>query len=413
MEIIIEDNNNGLPVARPSPADLVSPPAPLDFTEFAAIFDEWLPPPTPGEKRKIGHRRDDPPTRPSPRQPPPPIIPRRTLPPKDPNQPLIGESIQSSPIVKNNKNKQQHSFYLLLPIENQNKSSVRDQLITHEPSMIVPPMQSSTPKPLKKSSSAIPKNHIEQHSSFNFAIMPIECRYQFKKTRQRCTFETIRIHQEFLENKCRTLEDESENKLHAAFPKQIWAKIVEFVKNTVENPLESKKNSDKKRLDNLLLDQMRQKAILEIEKKGTSIEQEHIYNLHEKFMRKLNLQLQLDKLEKRFTENLPPPSLNIFDKLDLHAKELKKDNNHLKSLREQWKNILRKTKLDLTSLMRQAKIIEIEEANKQYQELEKKLSEHLRKSYDIICHVSRTRHNKFAKKKLNFLEKRAYTMSVN
>ncbi|CAF3217264.1 unnamed protein product [Rotaria sp. Silwood2] len=279
--------------------------------------------------------------------------------------------------------------------------------------MIVPPMQSSTPKPLKKSSSAIPKNHIEQHSSFNFAIMPIECRYQFKKTRQRCTFETIRIHQEFLENKCRTLEDESENKLHAAFPKQIWAKIVEFVKNTVENPLESKKNSDKKRLDNLLLDQMRQKAILEIEKKGTSIEQEHIYNLHEKFMRKLNLQLQLDKLEKRFTENLPPPSLNIFDKLDLHAKELKKDNNHLKSLREQWKNILRKTKLDLTSLMRQAKIIEIEEANKQYQELEKKLSEHLRKSYDIICHVSRTRHNKFAKKKLNFLEKRAYTMSVN
>ncbi|CAF4493039.1 unnamed protein product, partial [Rotaria sp. Silwood2] len=238
MEIIIEDNNNGLPVARPSPADLVSPPAPLDFTEFAAIFDEWLPPPTPGEKRKIGHRRDDPPTRPSPRQPPPPIIPRRTLPPKDPNQPLIGESIQSSPIVKNNKNKQQHSFYLLLPIENQNKSSVRDQLITHEPSMIVPPMQSSTPKPLKKSSSAIPKNHIEQHSSFNFAIMPIECRYQFKKTRQRCTFETIRIHQEFLENKCRTLEDESENKLHAAFPKQIWAKIVEFVKNTVENPLE-------------------------------------------------------------------------------------------------------------------------------------------------------------------------------
>ncbi|CAF4754168.1 unnamed protein product, partial [Rotaria sp. Silwood2] len=88
---------------------------------------------------------------------------------------------------------------------------------------------------------------------------------------------------------------------------------------------------------------MRQKATLEIEEKGTSVEQQHIYNLHEKFKRKLNLQLQLDKLEKRFVENMPSPSLNIFDKLELHAKALEIDNNHLKSLQEQWKNILRKT----------------------------------------------------------------------
>lgn len=86
-------------------------------------------------------------------------------------------------------------------------------------------------------------------------------------------------------------------------------------------------------------------------------------------MRTLHLKLPFDKLEKRFVENMPPPSLNIFDKLELHAKELRTDNNHLKSLREQWKNILRTTKLDLTCLMREA---EIGEAEKQHEELAKK-----------------------------------------
>ena len=153
--------------------------------------------------------------------------------------------------------------------------------------------------------------------------------------------------------------------------------------------------------------------MLDIEKKGTLVEQQQIYNLHEKFMRKLNLQLQLEKLEKRFLENMPPPSLNTFDRLELHAKGLRTENNQLKSLREQWKNILRKTKLDLTSLMRQAKIIEIEEVNKQYEELKMEVSEHLRESYDIVCYVSRTRHDQLAKKKLNFLEKRACVTSEN
>jgi len=158
---------------------------------------------------------------------------------------------------------------------------------------------------------------------------------------------------------------------------------------------------------------MRKKATLTIEEKGTLEEQQYIHNSHEKYMRKLNLQLQLDKLEKRFIENMPPPSLNIFDKLELHAKELKTNNQKFNSLREQWKNVLRKTKLDLTNLMRHAKIIEIEEANKHYEELESKIPEHLRESYDIIRHVSHTRHSTIAKKKLNFLEKRACAMNVN
>ena len=47
MEIIIEENKSLL-VARPPPTGLVDLPAPLDFTDLAEIFDEWLPEPTPG-----------------------------------------------------------------------------------------------------------------------------------------------------------------------------------------------------------------------------------------------------------------------------------------------------------------------------------------------------------------------------
>jgi hypothetical protein len=416
MEIIIEENNS-LPIARPSPTGLAGPPPPLDFSDFAEIFDEWLPAPTPGQKRKLGHRRDDPPTPPSPRQPPP-VIPRRTLPPRDPNIPLVGGSLRSSPISSNNH--KQHSFNSLLPLEKENQTKEQEHIQTsnkivvplNEPSMIISPIRSSTPEPLIRSPSVIPKTVITPHNSFKFAIIPIECKYYFKQMRKKCTFETIKAHQEFLENKYKTLENEREEKLHSFFTKQMWTQVVNFVKSIIEKSLENKKSSDQKRLDNLLLDQIREKATLDIRTRTPS-EQQYIQKAHEKFMRTLDLKLQLDKLEMRFVENMPPPSLNIFDKLELHAKELKTDNNCLRLLREQWKNILRKTKLDLTSLMRQAKIAEIEEINRQYEEIIKNLPEHLKESYDTLCHVSRTRQNQYAKKKLNFLGKRACAMNVN
>ncbi|CAF4967286.1 unnamed protein product, partial [Rotaria sp. Silwood1] len=145
MEIIIEENNS-LPIARPSPTGLVCPPALLDFTDLAEMFDEWLPEPTPGQKRKIGHRRDDPPTPPSPRQPPP-VIPRRTLPPRDPEQPLIGGSLHQSPNIQN-EHKQQRSFNSLLPIEKRHNSPIKNRLTTNDPSMIISPIESSTPEPI-------------------------------------------------------------------------------------------------------------------------------------------------------------------------------------------------------------------------------------------------------------------------
>jgi hypothetical protein len=117
MEIIIEENDD-LPIARPSPTDPAGHPAPLDFSDFSGIFDEWLPAPTPRQKRKLGHRLDSPPIPPSPRLPPLPIIPRKTLTPRDPNVPLVGGSLPSSlasDTVNNYQKKRQYSCNKLLP----------------------------------------------------------------------------------------------------------------------------------------------------------------------------------------------------------------------------------------------------------------------------------------------------------
>ena len=95
-------------------------------------------------------------------------------------------------------------------------------MTTNEPSIVISPMQSSTPELIEKSPSVIQKNPIAQHSSFNVSVEPIECRYHFKRTKQRCTFETIKDHQEFLERQYKILEDKTENILQTSFNRQTW-----------------------------------------------------------------------------------------------------------------------------------------------------------------------------------------------
>ena len=111
--------------------------------------------------------------------------------------------------------------------------------------MIISPIQSSTPELIVKSPSVVLKNPLAQCSSFNFTIIPIECGYHFKKTKQRCTFETIKIHQEFLERQCKTLKDERETKLHTLFAKQLRSQVIDFIQNIIVKPTESKNNSDR------------------------------------------------------------------------------------------------------------------------------------------------------------------------
>ncbi|CAF5220536.1 unnamed protein product, partial [Rotaria magnacalcarata] len=203
--------------------------------DYPEVFDEWLPEATPGRKRKIGQRRDDPPTPPSPRQPPP-VVPRKALPPRDSNAALIGGSVNSSPFSneKQTKNKKEHSFNALLPIEKVNEKKQQeirpvDKTITKENSIIISPIHSSTPEPMVRSPSVVPKNDvITAQTSFHFAIIPIECRYFFKTIKEKCTFEAIKAHQNLLEKKYKTLENERENKLHSCFEKQEWTSIISF-----------------------------------------------------------------------------------------------------------------------------------------------------------------------------------------
>ncbi|CAF1345933.1 unnamed protein product [Rotaria sordida] len=82
----------------PSPTGVANPPAPLDFNDFAEIFDELLPEPTRGQKRKLRQRREDPPT-PSLQRQSPPIIPRRTVPSRDATALLLRGSLHSSSIL--------------------------------------------------------------------------------------------------------------------------------------------------------------------------------------------------------------------------------------------------------------------------------------------------------------------------
>ncbi|CAF3137656.1 unnamed protein product [Rotaria sp. Silwood2] len=164
MKTIIEINES-LPIARSSPTGLSGQPAPLDLSEFAELFDEWLPEPIPGQKRKLGHRRDNPPTPPSPRQQLPPIIPRKTLPPRNPNAPLIGGSLRASPISNEitKDQKQQHFFHVLFSIEKPKQTEQQQQQHIRTPNIIVPPeteqsmtispLQSSTPEPMIRSPS--------------------------------------------------------------------------------------------------------------------------------------------------------------------------------------------------------------------------------------------------------------------
>ncbi|CAF1454838.1 unnamed protein product [Rotaria sordida] len=296
--ILIDNNDSSLPIARPSLSGLAEPPAPLDFSEFSELFDEWLPEPVPGQKRKLGHRQDDPPTPPPPRQPPP-IIPRKTLPPRNSNVPLRMRSLQSSLILNSNDEKissthRQQSFNVLLPREKEETEQEKERqqmessiaIVARECSMAISPLQSSTPEQLIKSPSVIPKQPIAttMNESFDFVIIPIECRYYFKKQNKKCTYNTIRMHQEFLENKYKQLEQEREIKLQTSFAQHLRTKVISLIINIVEKPLANKKNNDQRRLDNLLLDQRREKAARQIKNIGTLEEQQHIQIVHEKFM---------------------------------------------------------------------------------------------------------------------------------
>ena len=142
--------------------------------------------------------------------------------------------------------------------------------VARESSMIISPIRSSTPELMTKSPSVILKHDIKTttstHMTFDCRVIPIETRYFFKRTKQRCTFENIEAHQKSLEKRYKLLEDDRENKLKSLFPEHKYTQVTSLVKKIIEKVLDKKQLDDQRRLANLILDHKREKALQTIRK---------------------------------------------------------------------------------------------------------------------------------------------------
>ena len=239
---------------------------------------------------------------------------------------------------------------------------------------------------------------------FDFPIIPIECQFHFRIFHIAANSENIKAHREFLEKKSKQQEQELE-KLMKTFSLDLHTVVVKFIKNSVDTLIDILKNSNQKRLDNLLLDQMREKAVRIIRNKADKDNLDLVEKTQMRLERTLELRFQLDKLDRRLNENMPPPALNMIDKLQFRSRELSNESKEQYS--EQWNSIIRKTKLDLTSVMRIAKVAEIDKSDKEHRELVEKIPIEIKKAYKDLEHTIEIRHNRSVQKKLDFLERRA------
>ncbi|CAM4986971.1 unnamed protein product, partial [Rotaria socialis] len=193
---------------------------------------------------------------------------------------------------------------------------------------------------------------IDRLNIVNFPITPIECKFHFKIFHQPASVVNIIAHREFLEKKAKQQEKELEQHMEY-FSEEVRKIVVEYIKNSVDPLVDILKISNQKRLDNLVLDQIREKALRIIRSKGDKNSLELVDKAQMTLERTLELKFQLDKLDRRLNENMPPPALNVMDKLHFRSKVLSNENREQYS--EQWNNVIRKSKLDLTSIMRLAK----------------------------------------------------------
>jgi hypothetical protein len=189
------------------------------------------------------------------------------------------------------------------------------------------------------------------------------------------------------------------------FPEEQHRTVVQYIKNSIEPLVDILKSSNQRRLDNLVLDQMREKALRTIKGKCDKDGLEYIGQVQNRYERTLQLRFQLDKLDRRLNENMPPPALNIMDKLQFRSKEL--DNVAKEQYSEQWNSVIRKAKLELTSIMRLAKVTEIDKSEKEHLELVQKIPVGVRPAYNELVHTVKVRQDRVVQKKLHFLEKRA------
>ncbi|CAF1532152.1 unnamed protein product, partial [Rotaria sordida] len=267
---------------------------------------------------------------------PPPISPRQSTPktPIAPPRPLV---YSPNPITSNIENEKEKEKEKEKEIENE-KEKEKEKEIENEKEKekennnnnnpirstieIEIPDHQMEEDCISYSPSVIPKDsEINRINLFNFPIVPIECKFHFKIFHLKADTENIRLHQEFLEKKSKQQEKELEEMMKQ-FSEDLHRKIVQFIRNSIDPLIDILKSSNQKRLDNLILDQMKEKALRTIKDKSNKDSLEIIEKAQHRFERILELKFQLDKLDRRLNENMPPPALSIMDKLQFRSKEL-------------------------------------------------------------------------------------------
>ncbi|CAF3751335.1 unnamed protein product [Rotaria sp. Silwood1] len=264
--------------------------------------------------------------------------------------------------------------------------------------------RSSTNIEIESPSVVSKDTYIEELHSFDFPIIPFECKYTLGNN---CNAESIKIHRIFIEKKTEQMETKLNNEMEK-IPIEQGRILKQYIINNIDPIVDTFKKTNRKRIDNLILDQMKEKAIRQIKNKCRIDELEKVKKLEEQYMRMLNLRFQLRKLEKRLNLNMPPPYLNAIDKLQLRSKEL--DRNEIEQFTEQWNNIIRHAKKDFTSIMIMTKTAEIEKIEKKYQESLERLPEYIREPFDTLIHTIKIRHDQTTEKKIHFLERKTYRM---
>ncbi|CAF2204201.1 unnamed protein product [Rotaria magnacalcarata] len=258
---------------------------------------------------------------------------------------------------------------------------------------------------IEYSPAAVSKDsEINRIDLFDFPTIPIECKYHFKIFNLSATSKNIKEHGEFLEKKAAQQEKELE-KLMKQFNEEVHRTTVQYIRNSVEPIIDILKLSNRTHLDNLILDQMSEKAARTIKDKCSKDKLELVDKAKLSFERSLQLRFQLDKLDRRLNENMPPPALNILDRLQFRSKELNKDS--IEQYSEQWNTIIRKAKLDLTTVMRVPKTAEIDKNQKEQIELVEKIPVEVKQAYKDLVHVVEIRNNRKVQKKLNFFREKS------
>ncbi|CAM4989473.1 unnamed protein product, partial [Rotaria socialis] len=104
---------------------------------------------------------------------------------------------------------------------------------------------------------------IEKLHSFDFPIISFECKYILGNS---CNAESIKKHRTFLEKTAQQMETKLNNEM-SHIPIGQARILKQSIINNIDPLIESFKEKNRKRLDNLVLDLMKEKAMREIKKK--------------------------------------------------------------------------------------------------------------------------------------------------